>query len=158
MLTPPMDLRGYSAFLLAGILFIFPACSVFKPAPTIRPALAASGCKPPIVAQNNQAGMALYNERRFEDAKAKFLEAIKDGPNCAEAHYNLGLALSYLGVKEDAREHFLQAANLAPGNQIIWDSPALHPYGEPQKEKKPTKAATEQAPGAFSNRGRPGGY
>ena len=67
MLTPPMDLRGYSAFLLAGILFIFPACSVFKPAPTIRPALAASGCKPPIVAQNNQAGMALYNERRFED-------------------------------------------------------------------------------------------
>ena len=159
MLTPPMDLRGYSAFLLAGILFIFPACSVFKPAPTIRPALAASACKPPIVAQNNQAGMVLYNERRYEDAKAKFLEAIKDGPNCAEAHYNLGLVLSYLGVKEDAREHFLQAANLAPGNQIIWDSPALHPYGEPQKEKKPTKAATEQAPGAFGNRSRTGaGY
>jgi len=102
--------------------------------------------------------MALYNERRFEGAKAKFLEAVKDGPNCAEAHYNLGLALSYLGVKEVAREHFLQAANLAPGNQIIWDSPALHPYGEPQKEKKPTKAATEQAPGAFSNRARTGGY
>src|SRR5438067_2943439 len=69
---PSMDLRGYPALLLAGILFIFPACSVFKSAPTIRPALAASACKPPIVAQNNQAGMTLYNEHRFEDAKAKF--------------------------------------------------------------------------------------
>src|SRR5438552_19179860 len=102
-----MDLRGYSAFLPAGILFVFSACSVFKPASTIRPALAASACKPPIVAQNNQAGMALYNERRFEDARAKFLETVKDGPNCAEAHHNLGLALSYLGVNEDAGEALL---------------------------------------------------
>ena len=153
-----MNLRWSPAFFLAGILFVSPGCSVFTPASTIRPPLSASACKPPIVAQNNQAGIALYNERRFEAAKTKFLEAVTDGPKCAEAHYNLGLALSYLGVKQDAREHFLEAANLAPGNQIIWDSPALHPYGEPQKEKKPTKAATEQAPGAFGNRGRVGGY
>ena len=154
-----MGRRSYPAFLLAGMLFIFPACSMGTPAPTIRPPLSASACKPPGVAQNNQAGMALYNERRFDAAKAKFLQAIADGPTCAEAHYNLGLALSYLGGKEEAREHFLEAANLAPGNQIIWDSPALHPYGEPLKEtKKPTKAATEQAPGAFGNRSRPGGY
>jgi len=104
--------------------------------------------------------MALYKEGRYEAAKEKFTEAVTLGPACAEAHYNLGLSLSYLGEKDDARQHFIEAANLAPGNQVIWDSPALHPYGDPQKEKekKSTKAATEQAPGAFGNRGRVGGY
>ncbi len=71
---------------------------------------------------------------------------------------NFGLALNYMGAKDEAREHFIEAANLAPGNQVIWDSPALHPYGEPQKEKKASsKPATEQAPGAFGNRSRMGG-
>ena len=134
-------------------------CSALSSPPALRPALAANGCKPSAVTKNNQAGIALYNERRFEAAKAKFDEAVTAGPKCAEAHYNLGLALNYLGAKEEAREHFLEAANLAPGNQIIWDSPALRPYGEPQKEKKNAKAATEQAPGAFGNRSRNiGGY
>ncbi len=105
------------------------------------------------------AGMALYKERRMEDAKAKFLAAVAEGPKCAEAHYNLGLTLSYLGAKDEAREHFLEAANLAPGNQVIWDSPALRPYGEPQVEKKKKESASEQAPGAFGSRGgRLGGY
>jgi tetratricopeptide (TPR) repeat protein len=149
--------RWYPA-LLGGLLLIFGACSMFKSAPTVRPPLSAVACKPLTVVQNNQAGMALYNERRFEDAKTKFMEAVSTGPNCAEAHYNLGLSLSYLGAKAEAHQHFLEAANLAPGNQVIWDSPALHPYGEPQKEKKTTKAATEQAPGTFGNRGRMGGY
>ena len=134
------------------------ACSLFTSAPTIRPPISAVGCKPLLVVTDNQAGMTLYNEKRFEAAKAKFIEAASNGPTCAEAHYNLGLALSQLGEKEEAHQQFLEAANLAPGNQVIWDSPALHPYGEPQKEKKATKAATEQAPGAFGNRGKMGGY
>jgi Flp pilus assembly protein TadD len=145
---------------VAGISLIvaITACSTLSPPPAIRPPLSASLCKPSSVAQNNQAGITLYNERRFEAAKEKFSQAVADGPKCAEAHYNLGLSLSYLGAKEDAREHFLVAADLAPGNQVIWDSPALRPYSEPQKEKKSTKAATETAPGAFGNRGRVGGY
>ena len=102
--------------------------------------------------------MAHYKERRLEEAKAEFLAAVSDGPKCAEAHYNLGLALSYLGAKNEARAHFLEAANLAPGNQVIWDSPALRPYGEPQLEKKKKETASEQAPGGFGNRGRLGGY
>jgi len=134
------------------------ACSILNPPPALRPPLPANGCKPSIVSQRNQAGIALYKERRLEAAKAEFLAAVANGPKCAEAHYNLGLALTYLGEKEEAKEHFLEAANLAPGNQVIWDSPALHPYGEPQKEKKASKSAAEQAPGAFGNRGRLGGY
>ncbi|HEY3196734.1 MAG TPA: tetratricopeptide repeat protein [Nitrospirales bacterium] len=131
---------------------------MFTSAPTVRPPISAVGCKPLVVVTDNQAGMALYNEKKFEAAKAKFIEAASNGPTCAEAHYNLGLTLSQLGEKEEAHQQFLEAANLAPGNQVIWDSPALHRYGEPQKEKKATKAATEQAPGAFGNRGRMGGY
>ena len=133
-------------------------CSILNPPPPLRPALAANGCQPPSAAQHNLAGMAHYKERRFEPAKAEFLMAVSDGPKCAEAHYNLGLALTYLGEKEEARTHFLEAANLAPGNPVIWDSPALRPYGEPQKEKKKKDTASEKAPGAFGNRGQPGGY
>ena len=153
-----MNPHRYSTFISLGVLLILSACSLITSAPTTRPPISAVGCKPLIVVTDNQAGMALYNERRFEAAKAKFIEAASNGPTCAEAHYNLGLALSQLGAKEEAHEQFLEAANLAPGNQVIWDSPALHPYGDPQKEKKATKAATEQAPGAFGNRGKMGGY
>jgi tetratricopeptide (TPR) repeat protein len=131
---------------------------MFSKPPAVRPPLAATACKPSSVIKTNQAGMTLYNERQFEAAKEKFTAAVSEGPKCAEAHYNLGLSLSYLGAKEEARLHFIEAANLAPGNQVIWDSPALRPYGEPQKEKKTTKSAAEQAPGGFGNRGRVGGY
>jgi tetratricopeptide (TPR) repeat protein len=154
---PIMRTKNYLGWAFLSLLCS--GCSAFSSPPALRPALAANGCKPSVVSQNNQAGMALYSERHFEAAKAKFSEAVAQGPKCAEAHYNLGLALKYLGAKEEAREHFLEAANLAPGNQIIWDSPALRPYGEPQKEKKNAKVATEQAPGAFGNRSRNvGGY
>jgi tetratricopeptide (TPR) repeat protein len=138
------------------LLMLLSACSALTPSPTIRPALTATTCKPASVTQSNQVGIALYTQHRFEAAKTKFTEAVAQGPKCAEAHYNLGLSLSYLGEKEEARVHFLEAANLAPGNQVIWDSPALRPYGDPQKEKKTTKTAAEQAPGAFSNRSRMG--
>jgi tetratricopeptide (TPR) repeat protein len=152
-----MTAHPYRLLLLGAIVVVCGACSASKPA--VRAPLSAVACKPTSVVQNNQAGMALYNERRFDAAKEKFVEAVTIGPSCAEAHYNLGLSLSNLGAKDEARQHFIEAANLAPGNQVIWDSPALHPYGEPQKEKKSTKAATEQAPGAFSNRSRLGaGY
>jgi Tfp pilus assembly protein PilF len=154
-MLPPMSSRTL-VLALTPVLVLLSACSALTPEPTIRPALAASGCKPASVVENNQAGIALYTQHRFEAAKTKFTEAVAAAPKCAEAHYNLGLSLSYLGEKEAARSHFLEAATLAPGNQIIWDSPALRPYGEPQKEKKSTKTAAEQAPGAFSNRSRPG--
>src|SRR6266508_356411 len=147
--------RNAYALLLAVAVW---GCSTFNPPPPLRPTLPANGCKPPSAAQHNLAGMAHYKERRLEPAKAEFLMAVSDGPKCAEAHYNLGLALTYLGEKEEARKHFLEAANLAPGNQVIWDSPALRPYGDPQKEKKKKETAAEQAPGGFGQRGRGGGY
>lgn len=154
-----MDWMKYLS--IAVVVLVGAGCSTFKTTPMTRPPLAATACKPTSASQANQAGSALYNQRRWEAAKAKFEEAVTEGPKCAEAHYNLGLALTNLGAKDEARNHFLEAADLAPGNQVIWDSPALRPYGEPQKEvKKKDKSGTaaEQAPGAFGNRGRLGGY
>jgi tetratricopeptide (TPR) repeat protein len=126
---------------------------MLNPPPALRPPLAANTCKPTSASQHNQAGTAFYKQSRLEEAKTEFLAAVTEGPKCAEAHYNLGLTLSYLGAKDEAREHFIQAANLAPGNQVIWDSPALRPYGDPQTEKKPSKTAEQNTPGVFGNKG-----
>jgi len=147
----------FSARYLLAVLAVS-RCSILNPPPPLRPAIPTNGCQPASVTQHNLAGMTHYKERRFEPAKAEFLSAVSDGPKCAEAHYNLGLALWYLEEKEVARQHFLEAATLAPGNQVIWDSPALRPYGEPQKEKKKKETAAERAPGGFGNRGQMGGY
>lgn len=133
-------------------------CSLLNPPSSLRPTLAANNCRPLSATQHNLAGVAHYKERRLEPARNEFLIAVEEGPTCAEAHYNLGLTLTYLGEKDAARKHFIEAADLAPGNQVIWDSPALRPYGEPQKEQKKKETAAEKAPGGFGNRGALGGY
>ena len=52
------------------------------------------------------------------------------------AHYNYALALNALGDSDVARQHFLQAADLSPGDKVIWDSPALSPYGNPENKNR----------------------
>jgi tetratricopeptide (TPR) repeat protein len=131
---------------------------MLNPPSPLRPTLAANNCQPPAATKHNVAGMAHYKEQRLEPARNEFLIAVEESPKCAEAHYNLGLTLTYLGEKDEARKHFIEAADLAPGNQVIWDSPALRPYGEPQKEKKKKETAAEKAPGGFGQRGSMGGY
>ena len=148
-----MNLRLH--YLLA--VLAVSGCTWLNPPTSLRPTLPANNCQPPSAAKHNLAGMAHYKDRRLEPAKEEFLIAVEEGPTCAETHYNLGLTLSYLGEKDEARKHFMEAANLAPGNQVIWDSPALRPYGEPQKERKKKETAAEKAPGGFSNRGGLGG-
>jgi tetratricopeptide (TPR) repeat protein len=148
-------------YLLVLAVLAVSGCSMFNAPTPLRPALPTNNCQPPSVAKHNLAGMAHYKERRLDPAREEFQIAVTEGPKCAEAHYNLGLALTYLGEKEEARKHFIEAADLAPGNQVIWDSPALHPYGDPQKEPKKKKdGAPEKAPGGFGQGGgrMGGGY
>ena len=83
----------------------------------------------------NEQGTQAYQSRRFEDAKQYFSQAVAAAPQSGQAHYNYALALNALGDAEDARQHFMEAANLAPGDKTIWDSPALRQYGNPQTEK-----------------------
>ena len=82
-----------------------------------------------------EQGTQAYQARQFEQAKQYFSQAVTAAPQSGQAHYNYGLALNALGDVDEARQHFIEAANLAPGDKTIWDSPALHQYGNPQTEK-----------------------
>lgn len=87
-------------------------------------------------------GTKAYLGGRYDEAKSFFAQAVSAAPSSGEAHYNLGLALFKLGDTEEARAHFIQAANLSPGNKVIWDSPALSPYSSPDSNL--SKAKKEQ--------------
>ncbi len=102
-----------------------------------------------------QTGSAAYDRGDFAQARVSFEEAVKEAPQSGEAHYNLGLALYALGESGHARQEFIQAANLAPGHRVIWDSPALRPYGSP--ESSMAKSAAPPPGGGAGGRGGLGG-
>ena len=74
-------------------------------------------------------GNRLFREGRWGGARQQFQAAVLEQPDLAEAHYNLALAMDHMGDQAAAKPHFIQAANLAPGNKVIWDSPPLRRYG-----------------------------
>ena len=79
----------------------------------------------PAAAAELQKGNALFESRDLAGAEQAFRQAIAMDAAFAEAHYNLALTLDRTGHQEEARKHYMQAANLAPGNKVIWDSPPL---------------------------------
>lgn len=81
-----------------------------------------------------EEGNRLFALGQWEQAKAQYEAAIKVQPELAEAHYDLGLTLDRLGNKKDATAHYREAANLAPGNQVIWNAPPFRKHGN-QVEK-----------------------
>ncbi len=111
-------------------------------------ALAGSGCqsapKPTLLsapagtsataAGHNDEGIHAYQHGQWESAKQHFEAAIAASPELAEAHYNLGRTLYRLGAMREGDTHFIQAANLAPGNKVIWNSPPLAGVSVPEKE------------------------
>ena len=86
-----------------------------------------------------EQGTQAYQAKQFEEAKRYFEQAVAAAPQSGQAHYNYALALNALGDSEVARQHFIAAADLAPGDKTIWDSPALSPYGNPENKNR-TKA------------------
>ena len=117
------------AFLLVGAV----ACSWSKAKPLVPLAL-EPGVKAQAVTLTEQ-GTQAYQARQFDDAKNYFSQAVAAAPQSGPAHYNYALALNALGDTEHARPEFMEAANLAPGDQVIWDSPALRPFGDPKSPK-----------------------
>ncbi|MGH7165659.1 MAG: tetratricopeptide repeat protein [Nitrospiraceae bacterium] len=91
-----------------------------------------------------EEGNHLFAAGQWEPSKQRYEAAIKAQPTLAEAHYNLALALERLGNRAEAKKHYLEAANLAPGHKVIWNSPPLRKHGEVE-----TKADRESlvAPG-----------
>lgn len=131
-----MRLLGTMITLL--VLLWLPTCSSVK----LRSPLVVGPNVPQAVSQLTQQGTRAYEKGHVEEAKVYFEQAVAGAPNSAEAHYNVGLALFALGETDQAREQFIEAANLAPGNKVIWDSPALRPFGSP--EPSFTKQMKEQ--------------
>jgi tetratricopeptide (TPR) repeat protein len=73
---------------------------------------------------------------QWEGAKQHFEAALAASPDLAEARYNLGWTLYRLGAMQQGDTHFIEAANLAPGNKVIWDSPPLGGVSVSEKERK----------------------
>ena len=145
-------MRFVATFIALSVLCWLPACASSqqekaKPRFPLPVGLSAS----PQTRQATQEGTREYQSGRYAEAKTAFQQAVAGAPQSAEAHYNFGLALFALGDTDQAREHFLEAANLAPGNKVIWDSPALRPYGEPDpniaKKKNEYKGRAGQGMG-----------
>ncbi len=101
-----------------------------KPKPLVP--LALTGKVSQAAVQATTVGASAFQGGQFEEAKSSFDQAVAAAPDSGEAHYNLGLALFALGNRDQAREQFIQAANLSPGHPVIWDSPALSPFGNPE--------------------------
>jgi Flp pilus assembly protein TadD len=85
-------------------------------------------------ARHNDEGIHAYQQSQWERAKQHFQAAIAASPEFAEAHYNLGLTLYRLKAMQEGDAHFIKAANLAPGNKVIWDAPPLRGVKVPDRE------------------------
>lgn len=124
----------YMPLLLVLCLIAIGAACAKKPAPLVPLTLTDGGVKPQAITLTEQ-GTQAYRAKQFDEAKSYFGQALAAAPESGQAHYNYALALNALGDAEGARQHFVEAANLAPGDKVIWDSPALAPFGNPQGQK-----------------------
>lgn len=113
------------------------ACSHSKPKPLV-PLELAYDAKAETIALNGQATQAFLTGQMAE-AKNLFAQVVAAAPDSGQAHYNYALTLNALGQTDQARQEFITAANLAPGDKVIWDSPALRPFGNPAAPKGPAR-------------------
>lgn len=123
--------------VLCALVLSLPACTHSKPKPLV-PLELAYGAKTDAIALNTQ-GTQAFLAGQLAEAKNFFGQVIKAAPDSGQAHYNFALALNALGQTDQARQEFIEAANLAPGDKVIWDSPALRPFGDPMVQKGPPK-------------------
>lgn len=104
-------------------LWLLAACT----SPMAKPIMvlqAPSGVSPAVATQLEQ-GNALFAAQKWAEAEQVYRQTIAAEPTLAEAHYNLATALYRAGNKVEAKKHYMEAANLAPGNKVIWDAPPL---------------------------------
>lgn len=107
---------------LIGMWFLVACASpLSKPLTVLQ---APAEVSPAVTAQLDR-GNALFLAQKWVEAEQAFRQTIAADPSLAEAHYNLATTLYRTGNKVEAKKHYMEAANLAPGNKIIWDAPPL---------------------------------
>ncbi len=142
----------YLSFLM---LLVFQGCTSDKPAPLMV-------LDPPANSMTQvqtffTEGNRLFREGRWEGARQQFQSAVQVQPDLAEAHYNLAVAMEKLGDPTGAKPHFIEAANLAPGHKVIWNSPPLRRYGNvPDKPVEATSSPVLPGIGGGSTGPGPG--
>lgn len=105
-----------------GIGVLVACTSPIQKPPTV---LSAPPGVAPAVATQMDRGNALYAAQKWDEAEQVYRQMIAVEPTLAEAHYNLATTLHRAGKIVDAKKHYMEAANLAPGNKVIWDAPPL---------------------------------
>jgi tetratricopeptide (TPR) repeat protein len=132
----PSGATKYLPLLCVALLSLgMAACSFMSKEKPLVPLVLEPGVKPQAVTLTEQ-GTQAYQAKQFNDAKSYFSQAVAEAPQSGPAHYNYALALNNVGETEQARQHFMEAANYAPGDKVIWDSPALRHYGNVESPKK----------------------
>lgn len=130
--------------VLVLLLFLATGCAALaNPQPTLQP---PPGTQPAAVAAMEE-GNRLFAARKWEAARTQYEAAIKAQPTLAEAHYNLALVLEILEGDDKARPHYMQAATLAPGHKVIWNSPPLRRHGDIETDTKASRPLVTPAMG-----------
>ena len=83
-----------------------------------------------------QKGNQAFAAGQWTAAGKQYKHVIQVQPKLAEAHYNLALTLDKLGHHTEADNHYIQAANLAPGHSVIWNSRKFRRYGDVTVKQK----------------------
>jgi len=118
-------MKPFPPFLL--VIAVLAGCGGSKAAPvTILAAPAGTSEK---AAPFMREGDRLAAAKDWAAAGQAYRSAVAAQPDLAEAHYNLAVCLDRMGDDMDAKKHYMTAANLAPGNKVIWDAPPLRESG-----------------------------
>jgi len=118
-----MKARFFVVLCLCGAL----GCASAKAPPSS--VLSAPNGSPADVIANLEEGNRLFSAKDYAGAEQSYRRTIAAYPNLAEAHYNLAITIDRMGNRGEAKKHYLEAANLAPGNKVIWDSPPFRESG-----------------------------
>ena len=110
-------------WLTVFLLFAGSASSMPHPPATVLSAPAGTNTE---IKAQLERGNALFASRDWAGAEKVYREVVSFEPSMAEAHYKLPVSLDYEGHQAEAKKHYVDAANLAPGNKVIWDSPIFH--------------------------------
>jgi len=156
-----MSYRGRTlGWVVIGVVLLCACTSTPKSVtqPTLNAPLNAN---PTAIAAVNE-GNQLFASGQWQPAKAQYEKALRAQDTVAEAHYNLALTLDRLGNRETADKHYIEAANLAPGHKIIWNSRKFRRYGDVRVEKSNAAAPALPSigganPGGLGGGGRGGG-
>ncbi len=143
-----------------GVLLLGACTST--PEPVKQPTLKAPGNANPTARNAVDEGNQLFASGRWEPAKMQYEKALQVQDTVAEAHYNLALTLDRLGDSKTADKHYIEAANLAPGHKIIWNSRKFRRYSDVRVEQSNTAAPALPSmgganPGGLGGGGRGGG-